>query len=131
MSGLRARLGVLCDQLSRHSSMEDLIRAAHAGDQLDELLAILRGSAEVEPGREEALLDAIDDACAREGLAPVDVRGNSRAWLPPGFNLPPDRTADTWVCPRGCCARVVFADEAPEPPGCPVAGVPMTAFPRR
>ncbi|MFE4606854.1 hypothetical protein ACFRK5_00640 [Streptomyces niveus] len=133
-NGTRNRLGVLCDQLTRHDSMAAEIDTAGAGPQLRELLELVRGGAgEAAGAREAELLDSIEDACVRHGLSALDVREYGDARLPGGFGLPTDegpQTAKAWVCPWGDCERVVFPDEAgASAPRCAAGGEPLRAFP--
>ncbi|GGP61312.1 hypothetical protein [Streptomyces calvus] len=143
MNGVRDRLGLLCDQLTRHRAMTTEIAAAGAGPQLEELLDLLSAAPDTSAARLGELLDAIEEACARHGLAPLDVRGpvdgrpgNGR--LPPGFALTTDGaaasgagTVDAWVCPWGRCGRVVFPEEEAGPPACAAGDEPLHAFPPR
>ncbi|MET7510455.1 hypothetical protein [Streptomyces albidoflavus] len=145
MNGVRDRLGVLCDQLTRHRTMAAEIEAAGAGPQLEELLGLLPTAPDASdaPARLGALLDAIEDACARHGLADLDVRGLEHirwgdARLPPGFALTPGGAAaagagqvDAWVCPWGHCGRVVFPEEAASRPACAAGDAPLRAYPPR
>lgn len=130
-NGARNRLGVLCDQLTRHASMAAEIDSAGAGPQLRELLELVRsGTATAEGAREAELLDTIEDACVRHGLSALDVREYGNARLPIGFGLPPDTgAAAAWVCPWGNCGRVVLPDEADAVPRCAVGDEPLRAFP--
>ena len=145
MNDVRDRLGVLCDQLTRHRAMAAEIETAGAGPQLTELLGLLptaSGATSLE-ARLGELLDAIEDACARHGLAALNVRGpanetHGSGELPPGFALTPDGAAvngaeavDAWVCPWGHCGRVVFPEEAAAPPACAAGDEPLHAFPPR
>ncbi|MBV1956631.1 MULTISPECIES: hypothetical protein [Streptomyces] len=148
MNDVRDRLGVLCDQLTRHRTMAAEIEAAGAGPQLEELLGLLptapdASGAPASTARLGALLDAIEDACARHGLADLDVRGlehlrSADARLPPGFALTPGGTpaagadpVDAWVCPWSHCGRVVFPEEATARPACAAGGTPLRAYPPR
>lgn len=145
MNGVRDRLGLLCDQLTRHRAMVTEIDAAGAGPQLEELLDLLSAAPEAtaSDARWGELLDAIEDACARHGLAALDVRGPADGRpgdgrLPPGFALAPSGAAvngadavDAWVCPWGRCDRVVFPEEAAIPPACAGGDEPLRAFPPR
>ncbi|WP_326798097.1 hypothetical protein OG946_24150 [Streptomyces sp. NBC_01808] len=146
MKGVRDRLSVLCDQLTRHRDMAPEIDAAGAGPQLDELLDLLSATPDATAASEERLgelLDAIEDACARHGLAALDVRGPAdigpvAGRLPPGFALTPDDatengadTVDAWICPWGHCGRVVFPEEAADAPVCAAGDEPLRAFPPR
>jgi len=135
MSTLRARLAVLCEQITRHTDMDQTIRNAGAEAQLDELLSAVRDtSVGPDPDRLTALLEEIDDACARYGVVGVTSRvkqltpqplPNGYSPLVPGLgdgqNEPP-----VWVCPLQRCTRVVFDDEATTGPMCAAGGnVPM------
>jgi hypothetical protein len=146
----RDRVGMLCDQLSRFPDLYDIIRDAGAGGELDKLLDALSG--EDEPDEDQALvwLQAIDDACARKGLAGITSREHAFRPLPPGLppsrfhplsrwlSLPlgklpvpvsPDPSSDAWVCPRNLCARVVLPEETQTRPVCAVAdGTSMRPF---
>lgn len=131
-NGTPNRLGVLCDQLTRHESMAAEIDTAGAGPQLRELLELVRsGTATAGGARETELLDTIEDACVRHGLSALDVREYGNAQLPLGFGLPPEGgTASAWVCPWGNCGRVVLPDEAgASAPRCAAGDEPLRAFP--
>lgn len=124
MSRVRERLGVLCDQVTRHATMAETIRNAQAGEALDRVLAALRGDAEVGDKELRLLLDAIDDACAAHGLAPVTVRGG-RGYepLPVGMGqVDPEPEPVKWGCPHGKCGRMVYAEETDSTPVCAVSG---------
>jgi hypothetical protein len=135
LNGVRNRLGLLCDQLTRHRTMTEEIEAAGAGPHLRELLRLVReGSGTATEGtREKELLDAIEDACARRGLSALEVREFGDVRLPPGFEhgAPSSGGAgpNAWVCPWGRCGRVVFPDETPAPPDCAAGGEPLRPFP--
>lgn len=131
-NGTRNRLGVLCDQLTRHESMAAEIETAGAGPQLRELLELIRSGAATAAGaRETELLDSIEDACVRHGLSALDVREYGNARLPLGFGLPSEESAArAWVCPWGNCGRVVLPDEAgASAPRCAAGDEPLRAFP--
>jgi len=114
----RGRLGTLCSELSRWHSLDGIIRANGAGQELDELLAA--GPAPgLDPDRGPLLLDAIDEACKRAGLDGFS-RGAGYRPLPPGAALVAG--TDSWVCPLGRCDRVVLAEEATAVPACAVGG---------
>ncbi|WP_189948732.1 hypothetical protein [Streptomyces alanosinicus] len=122
------RLGLLCDQLTRHETMAAEIETAGAGTELGELLALIGrgpGSA-ADPERAAQLLDAIEDACARNSLSPLAVRDHTDSRLPGGFGLRPEGRA--WVCPMGACDRVVLPEEANERPRC-ASGEPLRPYP--
>ncbi|MDT0268670.1 hypothetical protein RM844_20500 [Streptomyces sp. DSM 44915] len=146
MNGIRDRLGLLCDQLTRYQAMATEIDTAGAGPQLRELLDLLsnKPNARTSEARLGDLLDVIEDACTRHGLAALDVRGPAdgrpvAGRLPPGFGLGRDGAAvhgaagemDAWVCPWGHCGRVVFPEEADAPPACAAGDEPLRAFPSR
>jgi hypothetical protein len=135
MSGVQGKLRILCEQLGRHSQLEQAIRDAGAGAALDALRAITEGDPAVggDPAeqrkRENELLDEIEDACIRSGLSPLTVRtvrGFEELRLPPGFGT--EKAQRPWVCPRHRCDRVVYPDEAAQPPECLLVGGPMQAF---
>ena len=119
---VRERLGYLCADLSRWASLDGIIRGAGAGPELDELLTAI-GSEGPDPNRARVLLDAIEEACKRGGLD-VIPRGSRLRPLPPGTSL--SSGSESWVCPHGCCDRVVLAEETDAPPVCAAAGgMPM------
>ena len=128
MEGARYRVGMLCDQLSRFPDLQGIIRDAGTGGELDELLAALGG--EDEPDQDQILgwVQAIEDACARNGLVGITSREYAFRPLPIGLSATADFPA--WVCPRGRCDRVVLSDEAQQtPPVCAAVGeTPMNAF---
>jgi hypothetical protein len=114
----RGRLGTLCSELSRWHSLDGIIRANGAGQELDELLAA--GAVPgFDPDRGRILLDAIDEACKRAGLDGFS-RGAGYRPLPPGAALVAG--VDSWACPFGSCDRVVLAEEATAVPLCAVGG---------
>jgi hypothetical protein len=120
---VRERLGVLCDQVARHASMEGVIRSAAAGAELDRVFAALRGEVEIDARELGRLLDAIDDACAGVGLAPVTVRGSGYTPLPAGMTqVDPEPEPVKWGCPLGRCGRLVYTEGATSPPVCAAAG---------
>jgi hypothetical protein len=120
VDGLRDRVGVLCSQLSRWESVQVIIREGGGGAALDELLDALRNG-RADPGQLGRLLDVIEDAGARRGLPGITSREHGYRPLPPGAA---PRGFEAWVCPRGCCDRVVLPDdaEAVSTPVCAVAG---------
>lgn len=128
MAGVRDRVGMLCDQLSRWPDLRGIIRDAGAGGELDELLAALDSEGEPDPDRMLAWVQAIDDACARKkGLVGITSGEKSFRPLPPG--PAGDLDCRAWVCPRGRCDRVVLSEETRTSPVCAAAnGTPMSAF---
>lgn len=124
MEGVRNRVGMLCDQLSRFPDLHDVIRDAGADGELDKLLAALGGVDEPDEDQVLVWLQAIEDACARKGLAGVTSR--EHAFRPP---FPGVSDSWAWVCPRGRCDRVVLPEKARTPPVCAMdGGTPMTPF---
>ncbi|MFF5254116.1 hypothetical protein ACFY4K_19005 [Streptomyces leeuwenhoekii] len=138
---MRNRLGLLCDQLTRHTSMADEIVDVSAGRELRELFDLVGGGPDgpFDPARAGELLDAIEEACARHGLAALDLRDHKDTRLPAGFRLTPDEAESrqgepaggAWVCPWGRCGRVVFPDEVPARPECTAGGEPLRSFTAR
>ncbi|MFE9173193.1 hypothetical protein ACFYNZ_27650 [Streptomyces kebangsaanensis] len=127
MSVVRERLAALCDQIVRHSDMDQVIRDAGVGPQLDELLDAVRAAQTPDPARLIELLDEIEEACGREGLAGITTSMKQYTPLPAGFfDSGPDEPP-TWTCPLRRCARTVFDDETTTPPSCAAAGTPMAA----
>lgn len=123
----RDRVGMLCDQLSRWPDLPGIIRDAGAGSELDELIAALGSEELPDQGRVIAWVQAIDDACARHGLAGLTSRENPFRPLPIG--LSEDAGPRAWVCPRGHCNRVVLYEEKQTPPVCVAGGgTPMRRF---
>jgi hypothetical protein len=123
----RDRVGMLCDQLSRFPDLHDIIRNAGADKELDGLLAALGGAGELDQERMLAWLQAIEDACARKGLAGITSREHGFRPLPAGLSA--TSNIPVWVCPRGRCDRVVLPEEAQTPPVCAVTGgTPMMPF---
>ncbi|MCX4773714.1 hypothetical protein [Streptomyces sp. NBC_01285] len=111
------RVAALCGELSRWPELATMIRDAGALPQLSELLALLANRSEPDERHVTALIDVIEDACARQGLPALTRRVPS---------LPPGTGADTrgiagWTCPLGRCSRVVLQDETPHPPTCAAA----------
>ena len=124
MEGALDSAGMLCDQLSRFPDLHDIIRDAHVGGELEKLLAALSGEDEPDEDQVLAWLQAIDDACARKGLAGIISR--EQVFRPP---FPGVSDSWAWVCPRGRCDRVVLPEEAQTPPVCAVnGGTPMSPF---
>lgn len=122
---VRDRLGSLCAGLGRWASLDGIIRDAQAGPELGELLTAISGGGP-DPERARVLLDAIEEACKRGGLE-GGLRGSGFRPLPPGTSV--SSGGESWVCPRGCCDRVVLAEETDDPPVCAAAGrTPMKRF---
>jgi hypothetical protein len=127
VDGVRERVGMLCDQLSRWPNLHGIIRDSGAGGELDELLSALGGEHEPDQDRVLIWMRAIEDACARKGLTGIISREHTFRPLPTGLSAASDSRA--WVCPQGRCDRVVLPEEAQTPPVCAVAGgAPMSAF---
>lgn len=118
MEDFRVRLGALCSELSRWTSLGDIIRQSGAGQELDDLRTLAAGQG-VGPGNGRVLLDAIEEACKRAGLDSV-TRTTGFLRLPAGTAL--SSAVDSWVCPHGSCDRVVLPEEARDAPDCPIAG---------
>lgn len=128
-AAVRDRVGLLCDQLSRWPTLHATIDSAGADNELGALLALLAGPHEPDLGKIETLLDAIDQACARIGLAALTSRAKGPApWagLPPGLAGHPGPAG--WTCPLRRCDRVVTPDETSAPPTCAAAQVLMSAY---
>jgi hypothetical protein len=122
----RERLSRLCNDLSRWASLAGIIRDAGASSELDALLTVIGSGGKPDPERVRALLNAIEEACKRLGLDGVTRESRFRP-LPKGLLASP--VGESWVCPRGCCARVVLADETDDWPVCVLAGgEPMKRF---
>jgi hypothetical protein len=127
MQGVRDRVGMLCDQLSRWPDLDGIIRDGGAGGELDELLAALGGEDEPDKDRLLAWVQDIEDACASKGLVGITSREHAFRPLPEGLFAAHGSRA--WVCPRGRCDRVVLPEDAQAPPVCAVAGgAPMKAL---
>lgn len=86
------RVAALCGELSRWPELATMIRDAGALPQLSELLALLANRAAPDERHVAALIDVIEDACARQGLPALTRRVPS---LPPGMG------ADTGGLPGG------------------------------
>lgn len=129
MSAVRERLGVLCDQITRHPDLREQIHDAGAGDQLDEILAAVGASATIDEQQLIGLLDQIEHKSAVSGLAGVTTVNKGFPTLPPGIDPAQKTEPLNWVCPIAFhCARVVFHDEATTPPRCVAGGgMPMAA----
>jgi hypothetical protein len=67
MVGVRDRMGLLCDQLSRWPDLDGIIRDAGAGAELEALLAVLGGEGESDEDRVAGWVEAIEDACTQKG----------------------------------------------------------------
>lgn len=126
----RTRIELLCEQLDHWPDVREVIQAGGAGGQLDELTELLRSTGSFDPGHLIALLDAIEEAAAREGLVGVTSRPRGPVPdLPHGMH-----SAHTvgWTCPLRRCTRVVLFDESRETPTCATAHADanqMTAYP--
>jgi hypothetical protein len=124
---VQEQVGLLCSQLSRWPSLDGIIRGGGAGAELDELLATLRDTTAPDPERVSQWIDAIEDACARKGLAGITTRDHAYQPLPPGMSAA--QPLQAWVCPLGCCDRVTMPEEAPQIPTCTIGGgIPMASF---
>ncbi len=123
MDAVRGRIGALCSQLERWGTLSEIIRDGGAGAELDELTHALESGIKLDQDRATELLDAVDAACAKRGLAGLTTRA-FRA-LPPGFDAP--KTA-AWVCPLRSCDRVVLPEEAAAPLCAATGGRPMAHF---
>lgn len=123
----RNRVGMLCDQLSQWPDLRDIILDAGAGGELDELLTALGAEDEPDQDLMLACVRAIENACARKGLAGITSRDKAFRPLPPGTSPIPGLRA--WVCPWGRCDRVVLPEETQAPPVCVVGnGTSMDPF---
>ncbi|MFE6049971.1 hypothetical protein ACFQ6N_04395 [Kitasatospora sp. NPDC056446] len=127
----RERLGLLCGQLG-WSSFRMLIASAGAEAQLDGLLVLLTGPGDPDDTLVTELLDAVEDAYARQGMSGLTARDGASSGtvlLPPGITG--QRTLIGWTCPLDRCNRVVTADETPHPPTCGAHGPDgrMTPYP--
>jgi len=115
------RVGLLCEQLSTWASLGDIIRAGGAGRELKTLTSLLGAEADPDQAQVAALVDAVEEACARQGLPGLARRAvgpQGVPALPPGM---PGRSAIAgWTCPVGRCDRVVTPDEASRSPVCAV-----------
>lgn len=80
MSVVRERLAALCDQIARHSEMRQAIGDADAGPQLAELLDAVTAEQTPDQGRLLVLLDEIEEACSRDGLAGITT--SSKQYTP-------------------------------------------------
>ncbi|WP_327359971.1 hypothetical protein [Streptomyces sp. NBC_01296] len=128
MSVVRERLAALCDQIARHSEMRQAIGDADAGPQLAELLDAVTAEQTPDQGRLLVLLDEIEEACSRDGLAGITTSSKQYTPLPAGFSESSPDEPLTWTCPLRRCNRTVFDDEVATPPSCAAAGTPMAAI---
>ncbi|MER7693829.1 hypothetical protein [Streptomyces sp. NPDC097610] len=116
------RVGMLCDQLSRWPELATMIRDGGGQAQLEELLTLLADRSAYDERRISALMDAIEDACARQGLPGLTRRLPP---LPPGMGTAQRTTGHGepagWTCPLDYCSRVVLPEETPSPPTCAAA----------
>jgi hypothetical protein len=91
-AGLRGRVGLLCEQLSRWPSLRTIIGDAGAHTELADLLAVLAHPREPEADRVRTLLDAIEKACVGVGLTGLTSRTkapDAGLTLPHGVNAVP------------------------------------------
>ncbi|MEH0532778.1 hypothetical protein SAMN06272781_0003 [Streptomyces sp. 1222.2] len=128
MSVVRERLATLCDQVAGHREMRQAISDAGAGPQLTELLDAVTAEQTPDQDRLLVLLDEIEDACSRDGLAGITTSSKQYTSLPAGFQVTGLDEPVTWTCPLRRCNRTVFDDEASAPPSCAAAGTQMTAI---
>ncbi|MFD5728312.1 hypothetical protein ACFWMT_19775 [Streptomyces sp. NPDC058368] len=116
----RERVGLLCDQLSRWPSLQTTIRDGGAEDELRDLLRQLASETAPDNQRVSELLDAIERACALQGLPGLTSRTSNNpvdmTTLPPGMT--DVRSVVGWTCPIKRCNRVVTPDETSQPPTC-------------
>jgi len=127
---LRDRVGLLCEQLSRWPTLHATIRDAGAHTELDELLTILAAPKEPDRDRVLTLIDAIDQACTKVGLAGLTSRTKA---LSAGLTLPGGLEGDPslagWTCPLHRCERVVISQEVDGTPTCAARqNTPMTPY---
>lgn len=111
------RVGLLCDELSRWPELTQTIRDGGAQAQLNEVLKLLADPNDSNEQHMAQLLDAIEDACARQGLA---LQTRAIPSLPPGTGWHGGGLAG-WTCPLDRCTRVVLPDETTDPPTCAAA----------
>ena len=116
----RDRLASLCDELSRWPSLEMTVRDGGAGRELHELLVLMDGELVPDPATISVLIDAVEEACNRQGLAGLTSRQAGMPAIPAGVTAV--ATVAGWTCPKGRCTRVVTPDETTEPPICAVTG---------
>lgn len=116
------RVGLLCGQLSTWApSLGDIIRAGGAEPELKALMTMLGAEAEPDQARVAKLIDAVEEACARQGLPGLARRTTGPQGVPA---LPPGIAGGSaiagWTCPVGRCDRVVTPDETSAAPACAV-----------
>ncbi|MET7783558.1 hypothetical protein ABZU94_39035 [Streptomyces mirabilis] len=120
----RDRVGLLCDQLSRWPSLTATIRDGGAETELHDLLALLSNQSDPDSQQVSELIEAIERACARQGLTGLTHRNGGSPGgitaLPPGMTGAPEVVG--WTCPLSQCNRVVTPEETSHPPAC--AAVP-------
>ncbi len=123
-TAMRKRTGLLCDQLSRWPSLWDIVRDGGGEQHLTDLLTLL-GTPDPDPTAVGLLIDAVEQACARQGLAGFSTRSESGDKFPSMTGLPPMPIPPTdvvaWTCPMDQCVRVVAPDETDGLPSCAVA----------
>ncbi|MEE1782954.1 hypothetical protein PUR71_08500 [Streptomyces sp. SP17BM10] len=107
--------------------MRQAIGDAGAGPQLAELLDAVVSERAPDEDRLLVLLDEIEEACSRDGLAGITTSSKQYTPLPAGFAESGRDEPVTWTCPLRRCSRTVFDDEVTEPPSCAAAGLPMAA----
>jgi hypothetical protein len=117
------RVGLLCEQLSTWATLRDIIRADGAEPKLEALMTLLGAEAEPDQARVAALIDAVEEACARQqlpGLARRTTQPGGVPALPPGMAGRSASAIAGWTCPVGRCDRVVTPDETSTAPACAV-----------
>ncbi|SEN20656.1 hypothetical protein SAMN05216267_1002280 [Actinacidiphila rubida] len=130
------RVGMFCEQLSLWPELATTIRDGGSGAALAELLTLLAGRAAPSDGpRMSVLMDAIEEACAAQGVPPGRTRrfpllplGMGGAGHPPpppelGRNGEAAEPAELvgWTCPLDRCSRVVLPEESASHPTCAAA----------
>ena len=103
MEGVRNRVGMLCDQLSRFPDLHDVIRDAGADGELDKLLAALGGVDEPDEDQVLVWLQAIEDVVpARDWRASPAENTPSARHSPespiPGRGCVRGAGATAWSC---------------------------------
>lgn len=115
------RVGLFCEQLSTWPSLGDIIGAGGGERDLKALMTLLGAEAEPDQARVAALIDAVEEACARRGLPGLARRTTGLQGVP---TLPPGMAGRSaiagWTCPVGRCDRVVTPDETSAAPACAV-----------